>query len=102
MSDQNPTRFALSGSSDLAWITFVGFTALVVTTLLVGHLRSGVELYQLGNELAYASAETRSLENQRRSLEIELQHRTESIDIWSVAEGLGLAPASPQRVVEVQ
>lgn len=102
MSEPTPTRRALSGSSDLSWIAFIFFTALAVTTLLLGHLRDGFELYRLGNQLAYASAETRALENERRSLVLELQHRGESIDVWGAAETFGLRPAGEEQVVTAE
>lgn len=101
MSEIPLTRRRLTGASDLSWITFIFFTALVVTTLLLGHLRAGFELYRMGNDLAYASNETRVLENEQRSLQLELQHRAESVDVWGAAEALGFEPAGDDQVVHL-
>ncbi len=101
MSDDRPVQYKLTGNADLSWIAFIVITATVVSTLLLGHLRSGVAVYRLGNDLAYATGEARALESERRNLEIELQHRHEAIDVWREAEAMGLAPPPPQRVIEV-
>ena len=99
MVEPLPMRRKLVGSSDLVWIGAVLFTAAMVTTLLLTHLRNGFELYRLGNQLAYAAAETRALENEKRSLLLEYEYRSESLDLWEAAEEIGLRPPQAHQLV---
>lgn len=102
MHDAPIPRRRLSGAADIGWIAAVFFTALVVTTLLLGHLRDGFAQYKIGHRIAYEAGATRQLENERRSLALELQHRSEQIDIWAAAERFGLRPPGEGQIIVVE
>lgn len=95
-----PPRRRLSGSSDISWVLFILFTATAVTALLLGYLRDGFHMFEMGHDLAQATAETRRLEDERRSLSLEIQHRSESFNAWEAASEIGLAPPEESQIVE--
>jgi hypothetical protein len=96
-----PIRRRLVGSTDISWVLFILLTATLSTALLLGYLRDGFRLFQMGHELAQATTETRRLEDERRSLSLEIQHRSESFDPWEAAAELGLEPPRDEQVIEV-
>ncbi|MCB9520493.1 MAG: hypothetical protein H6700_02425 [Myxococcales bacterium] len=102
MTRPQPTVRRMVGTSDLSWILFVGASATIVTSLLLGHLRVEFETYRVANARAALSTSARTLHDEHRSLELELQHRVDAIEPWSTAESLGLVPPTPQQTRTVE
>jgi hypothetical protein len=98
---RTPIRRRLVGMTDISWVLFILLAATLSTALLLGYLRDGFQLFQMGHELAQATVETRRLEDERRSLSLEIQHRSDSFDPWEAAGELGLQPPRDEQVIEV-
>ena len=98
---QPPIRRRLVGSTDISWVLFILLAATASTALLLDYLRDGFRLFQMGHELAAATAETRRLEDERRSLALEIQVRSDEFDPWEAGETLGLQPPAEEQVIEV-
>ena len=61
MTRPQPTVRRMVGTSDLSWILFVGASATIVTSLLLGHLRVEFETYRVANARAALSRASSSL-----------------------------------------
>ena len=91
----------LTGNDDLRWILGVAMFTAFVTMLMLSHLRVGFEAYRVARLRADENDRALRLDEEARTMSLELQHRVEVLDPRGIAAELDMQPPRAGQVVVI-